>query len=139
MSAKVCATARLAGMLAALTVEAAGQVYIQLGGTAHVELTAGLAIPLVAMALTYYFANTLMIATAIALSTRQSVWQIWKSEFASSAPSYLLGAVSAAVVIAVTESSGYWLTLLLTSAPLYLTITPLDERRAGRTATIEEL
>jgi len=105
----------------ALTVEAAGQVYVQLGGTPHVELTAALAIPLAAMALTYYFANTLMIATAVALSTRQPVWQIWKSEFASSAPSYLLGAVSAAVVIAVTESSGYWLTLLLTAAPLYLT------------------
>jgi PAS domain S-box-containing protein len=105
----------------ALTVELAGQVYVQLGGTPHVELTAGLAIPLAGMALTYYFANTLMIATAVALSTRQSVWHIWKSEFASSAPSYLLGAVSAAVVIAVTESSGYWLTLLLTSAPLYLT------------------
>ena len=105
----------------ALTVEAAGQVYVQLGGTPHVELTAGLAIPLAAMALTYYFANTLMIATAVALSTRQSVWHIWKGEFASSAPSYLLGAVSAAVVIAVTQSSGYWLTILLTAAPLYLT------------------
>jgi PAS domain S-box-containing protein len=105
----------------ALTVEAAGQVYVQLGGTPRVELTASLAIPLAAMALTYYFSNTLMIATAVALSTRQSVWHIWKTEFASSAPSYLLGAVSAAVVIAVTESSGYWLTLLLTAAPLYLT------------------
>ena len=62
-----------------------------------------------------------MIATAVALSTRQSVWHIWKAEFASSAPSYLLGAVTAAVVIAVSESSGYWLTLLLTAAPLYLT------------------
>jgi PAS domain S-box-containing protein len=105
----------------ALTVEAAGQVYERLGGTPHVELTAGLAIPLAAMALTYYFANTAMIAAAVALSTRQSAWHIWKSEFASSAPSYLLGAVTAAVVIAVTESSGYWLTLLLTAAPLYLT------------------
>src|SRR5437763_5246107 len=46
----------------ALTVEAAGQVYVQLGGTPHVELTAGLAIPPVALALTYYFANTLLIA-----------------------------------------------------------------------------
>src|SRR5205809_1610000 len=36
----------------ALTVEAAGQVYIQLGGTPHVELTAGLAIPLAGLALT---------------------------------------------------------------------------------------
>src|SRR5207248_5875366 len=105
----------------ALTVEAAGQVYERLGGTSRVELTASLAIPLGAMALTYYFANTAMIAAAVGLSTRQSAWRIWKTEFASSAPSYLLGALSAAVIIAVTQSSGYWLTLLLTAAPLYLT------------------
>src|SRR5206468_10004082 len=47
--------------------------------------------------------------------------RIWISDFASSAPSYLLGATAAVVVIAVTESAGYWLTLLLTAAPLYLT------------------
>src|SRR5207237_3045121 len=44
-----------------------------------------------------------------------------KTDFASSAPSFLLGAAAAAVVIKVTESSGYWLTLLLAAAPLYLT------------------
>jgi PAS domain S-box-containing protein len=105
----------------ALTVEAAGQVYQRLGGTSHVELTGSLAVPLIGMALTYFFANTAMIAGAIALSTNQSAWHIWTTEFASSAPSYLLGAVTAAVVIAVSESSGPWLTLLLTAAPLYLT------------------
>jgi PAS domain S-box-containing protein len=104
----------------ALTVEASGQVYQRLGGTPNAEV-GSLALPLAAMALTYFFANTVLIATAVALSTRQSVWHIWKSDFASSAPSYLLGAVSAAAVIAVTESSGYWLTLVLTAAPLYLT------------------
>ena len=61
------------------------------------------------------------IAIAIALTTNQSAWRIWKTDFASSVPSYLLGAAAAAVVIQVTESSGYWLTLLLTAAPLYLT------------------
>jgi PAS domain S-box-containing protein len=33
----------------------------------------------------------------------------------------LLGALAAVVVIAVTQSAGYWLTLLLAAAPLYLT------------------
>jgi hypothetical protein len=55
----------------------------------------------------------------------------------SSAPSYLLGAAAAAVVIKVTESSGYWLTLLLTAAPLYLTYKmyrgrPRERGAAGR-------
>src|SRR5436305_1983295 len=75
----------------------------------------------VAMGLTYFFANTAMIAGAIGLCTGQSVWRIWKTDFVTSAPSYVLGAVSAAVVIAAVESSGYWLTALLTATPLYLT------------------
>ena len=104
----------------ALTVEAAGQVYQRLGGTPRADVET-LALPLAGMALTYFFANTTLIAVAVALSTNQSAWRIWKSDFASSAPSYLLGAVSAGAVIAVSQSSGYGLTLLLTVAPLYLT------------------
>jgi PAS domain S-box-containing protein len=104
-----------------ITVQAAGQVYERLGGGGHPELSAQIVVPLLGMALTYFFVNTIPIAFAIALTTNQSPWGIWKTEFASSAPSYLLGATAAAVVISVTETSGYWLTLLLTAAPLYLT------------------
>jgi PAS domain S-box-containing protein len=103
-----------------LTVEASGQVYERLGGSANADL-AVIAVPLAGMALTYYFVNTIPIAIAIALTTNQGVWRIWKTDFAPSAPSYLVGATAAAVVIAVTERSGYWLTLLVTAAPLYLT------------------
>jgi PAS domain S-box-containing protein len=103
-----------------LTVEAAGQVYQRLGGRPDAE-PAAIVMPLAGMALTYFFVNTVPIAIAIALTTNQSAWRIWKTDFASSAPSYLLGAAVAAVVIMVTASSGYWLTLLLTAAPLYLT------------------
>jgi PAS domain S-box-containing protein len=103
-----------------LTVQASGQVYQRLGGSAHQD-PATAVMPLAGMALTYFFVNTIPIAIAIAITTRQSAWRIWKSDFAPSAPSYLLGAVAAAVVIAVTQSSGYRLTLLLTAAPLYLT------------------
>jgi PAS domain S-box-containing protein len=103
-----------------LTVQAAGQVYQRLGGTASGDFGAN-AVPIAGMALTYFFVNTVPIAVAIALTTAQNAWRVWKSDFLSSAPSYLLGAATAAVVIAVTERSGYWLTLLLTAAPLYLT------------------
>ena len=104
----------------ALTVEASGQVYQRLGGTPRVDVNS-IALPLAGMALTYFFTNTALIATAVALSTEQSPWRIWKSDFASSAPSYLLGAVSAAAVIAVAQSSGYGLMVLLMAAPAYLT------------------
>ena len=103
-----------------VTVQAAGQVFLRLGGTPYAE-SGAMVMPLAGMALTYFFVNTIPIAIAIALTTNQSAWRIWKTDFASSAPSYLLGAATAAVVIKVTESSGYWLTLLLTAAPLYLT------------------
>src|SRR5262249_45875179 len=103
-----------------ITVQAAGSVYRGLGGRPRQSLQA-MIIPIGAMAITYFFVNTVPIAVAIGLTTRQHPWRIWQTDFASSAPSYLLGAAAAAVVIQVTESSGYWLTLLLTAAPLYLT------------------
>src|SRR5262245_55631830 len=103
-----------------ITVQSAGRVYAALGGRADQSFET-IIIPLIGMALTYFFVNTVPIAVAIALTTQQSAWRIWQSDFASSAPSYLLGALAAAVVIQVTRSSGYWLTLLLTAAPLYLT------------------
>jgi PAS domain S-box-containing protein len=103
-----------------LTIEASGQVFQRLGGSSARDVTE-MIVPLAGMALTYFFANTVPIAVAISLTTNQSAWRIWKGDFASNAPNYLLGAVAAAVVIAVTATSGYWLALLLTSAPLFLT------------------
>jgi len=103
-----------------LTAQIAGQVFVRLGGARDAELTA-LILPLVAMALTYFFANTIPIAIAIAWTTQQRWWRIWKTDFLPNWLSYLLGAVAVAVVIRVSESSGYGLTILLTAAPLYLT------------------
>jgi PAS domain S-box-containing protein len=103
-----------------LTVQASGQVYRRLGGSPTSDVAA-MALPLIGMALTYFFVNTVPIAIAIGLTTRQSAWRVWTSDFVSNVPSYVLGAVAAAVVIAVTQSSGYWLAILLTAGPLYLT------------------
>src|SRR3954469_14519354 len=103
-----------------LTVQASGQMFRLLGGRTPLD-PGQVAIPLAGMAATYFVVNTLPIAVAIALTTRPSAWRIWKSDFASSAPTYLLGATGAAFVIQMTKSSGYWMTLLLTAAPLYLT------------------
>src|SRR5262249_34910967 len=103
-----------------LTVEVAGQVYQGLGGTAHADLTT-MFVPIGATALTYFFVNTIPIAVAIALVSNQSAWRIWKSDFAPTAPSYLVGAAAAAAVLQASERSGYWLTLLVTAPLLYLT------------------
>jgi PAS domain S-box-containing protein len=103
-----------------ITIEASGQVFQALGGSPAGDVISMIA-PLTAMALTYFFVNTIPIAIAISLTTNQNAWQIWKGDFASSFPSYLLGALAAAVIIAVTQTSGYWLALLLMTGPLYLT------------------
>ncbi len=104
-----------------ITAEASGQVYQWLGGTSSTVDLVAVAAPLAGMALTYFFVNTAPIAVAIALATNQSAWKIWRNDFLPNVASYVLGAMAAAVVLAVTESSGYWLALLLTAAPLYLT------------------
>ncbi|HKF66262.1 MAG TPA: ATP-binding protein, partial [Vicinamibacterales bacterium] len=104
-----------------LTVQASGQVYRLLGGTSSMTDFANTLVPLTGMAFTYFFDNTVPIAVAIALSTNQNPWRIWKAELAPSGPSYVLGAAAAAIVLAVTESSGVWFAVLLLLAPLYLT------------------
>ncbi|HVZ19510.1 MAG TPA: ATP-binding protein [Vicinamibacterales bacterium] len=104
-----------------LTAQASGQVYQRLGGTPSTLAVLSTVVPLAGMALTYFFFNTVLIAVAIALSTNQSAFRIWKTELASSLPSYVLGAAAAAIVLAVTETSGVWFAVLLLLAPLYLT------------------
>jgi PAS domain S-box-containing protein len=103
-----------------LTVQAAGRVYAALGGRADASVDT-MVVPLAAMALTYFIVNTVPIAVAIALTTSQNAWRVWKSDFLSSAPSYVVGAAVAAVVIQVTQRNGLWMTIILTAAPLYLT------------------
>ena len=105
-----------------ITVQAAGQVYQRLGGRPSANLgTIEVLVPLAGMALAYFIFNTVPVATAIALTTNQNAWHVWKTDFASNAGSYVLGVAAAFAVIAVTESAGYGLTLLFAAAPLYLT------------------
>src|SRR5215213_9491671 len=80
-----------------LTVQAAGQVFQRLGGTASSDVSA-IVVPAAAMALTYFLANTVPIAIAIALTTNQNAWKVWKTDFAGSAGNYFLGAAAAVVV-----------------------------------------
>lgn len=102
-----------------LTIEASGEVYQLFGGTA--EITVNSTPPLVTMALTYFLVNTVPIAIAIALTTDQSAWVIWKSEFAPTGTNYLAGAAAAAVMIAVVDRNGVGLSAMVGAIPLYLT------------------
>jgi diguanylate cyclase (GGDEF)-like protein/putative nucleotidyltransferase with HDIG domain len=67
----------------------------------------------------YFFVNSMLVAAAIALSTRQPPVRVWQRNFLWSAPSYLAGAVLAAAATAVSERGWFgWLALL--ALPLYL-------------------
>ena len=104
-----------------LTVQAAGAAYMLLDG-APGQFGAGIAQPLVAAATTYFIVNTLTIATAIALSTHQSIVKVWNENFLWSAPSYFVGASVAAVAAwAVVGLDAHWGLAVLVMAPLYLT------------------
>ena len=63
----------------------------------------------VGAATAYFVVNTLAVASAIALSTRQSVLKVWNENFLWSAPSYFVGAGAAAVAFAILDVSGHWL------------------------------
>jgi diguanylate cyclase (GGDEF)-like protein/putative nucleotidyltransferase with HDIG domain len=103
-----------------ITVQAAGAAYHLLEGVPG-SLRFETAKALVGAATTYFIVNTLTIATAIALSTRQPIFKVWNENFLWSAPSYFVGAGAAAVATwMVTELSVGWL-VPLAAAPLYLT------------------
>ncbi len=102
-----------------LTVQAAGLAFrlFDPGGALSLNM---LPRPLVAAATVYFLLNTGFVATAIALSSRQSIYDVWQANFLWSAPSYFVGAGAAAVAAIVVERAGYWFAPL-TFAPLYLT------------------
>ena len=102
-----------------LTVHFAGTVFHALGGQVGV-LNADLLKALVTAALVYYLLNTATVATAVGLSTRQSVWQVWQSNFLWTAPSYFVGAGAAACAAIAWETGWGWL-IPLALAPVLLT------------------
>jgi diguanylate cyclase (GGDEF)-like protein/putative nucleotidyltransferase with HDIG domain len=102
-----------------ITVQVAGLAFLALGGTpSHTPLT--VARPLVGAATVYYLFNTGLIATAIALSTRSGLVSTWHNNFLWSAPSYFVGASTAAIAAWFVEHAGYWVAPF-TFAPMYLT------------------
>jgi diguanylate cyclase (GGDEF)-like protein/putative nucleotidyltransferase with HDIG domain len=103
-----------------ITVQCAGLAFRVLGGVTGATPLTTLAKPLVGAATMYFLLNTGLVATAIALSTRQSMVPTWHNNFLWSAPSYFVGAGTAALAAWFVENAGYWIAPF-TFAPLYLT------------------
>jgi hydrogenase/urease accessory protein HupE len=103
-----------------ITVQASGLAFHLLGGTSSATALTALARPLVGAATVYFLLNTGLVATAIALSTRAPILGTWHNNFLWSAPSYFVGAGSAAAAASFVTHAGYWVAPF-TFAPLYLT------------------
>jgi len=102
-----------------ITVQAAGQIYSWLGGVPGELDMNTLPKPLVGAATSYFLINTAMVATAIALSTRQNIVNVWNQNFLWTASSYFVGAgVSAVAVWIFSVVSLRWV-LPFAAAPLY--------------------
>jgi diguanylate cyclase (GGDEF)-like protein/putative nucleotidyltransferase with HDIG domain len=104
-----------------ITVQAAGRIYMWLGGVPGEFSPWALPKPLVGAATAYFIINTAMVASAIALSTRQPVLKVWNENFLWSAPSYFVGAGAAAAAVGVLNLVSIRWLLPLAAAPLYLT------------------
>jgi diguanylate cyclase (GGDEF)-like protein/PAS domain S-box-containing protein len=103
-----------------LTVQAAGMAFSSFGGKpGHFEFQT-IAKPLVASALAYYLVNTFIVATAVSLAARQSIWKVWQTNFLWTAPSYFVGAGAAVAGVVLWDTRQWWL-LPLAAAPVYLT------------------
>src|SRR5206468_2298076 len=102
-----------------ITVQGAGLAFRLLGGTGSAMPFTALARPLVGAATVYFLLNTGLIATAIALSTRNNILATWHNNFLWNAPSYFVGAGTAALAASLVAHAGYWVAPF-TFAPLYL-------------------
>src|SRR5688500_8215348 len=69
-----------------VAVQAAGWVWQAFGGNVYELSVSTIAVPLSAAAMTYFAANTVLVAAAIALSTSASALREWYREFFWSAP-----------------------------------------------------
>jgi diguanylate cyclase (GGDEF)-like protein/putative nucleotidyltransferase with HDIG domain len=104
-----------------VTVQGAGLAFNLLSMPASASPWTAMARPLVGAATAYFLLNTGLIASAIALSQRQSIFTVWQTNFLWSAPSYFVGALTAQAAATFVEHSAYWWLAPLTFAPLYLT------------------
>jgi diguanylate cyclase (GGDEF)-like protein/putative nucleotidyltransferase with HDIG domain len=103
-----------------VTVIGAGAAFSVFADPSSADPMRTVARPLVAAATAYFLLNTGLVATAIALASNEPITTTWQTNFLWSAPSYFVGAGTAAVATWFIQNTGFWLAPL-TFAPLYLT------------------
>ena len=103
----------------AITIQATGLVYGILADTATLMPVGFLARGVVAAIATYFVVNTGLVAGAIGLSTRRSVWIVWSRELPVERPELHGGRRAGALAALVIDRGNPWLAILML-APVYL-------------------
>ena len=102
-----------------LSMEMAAQTLKWTGGR-NLDGPADIVIPsIVASALTYFLANSVMMATVIGTTSRRSIVKVWDQDFLWGAPNYFIGALAATVAVQSVTRYGLQAIVLLVG-PLYL-------------------
>ena len=104
----------------ALTMAATGAAYAWLGGPAAPRELVPLAEPLVGAVATYFFVNTGLVAGAIALSSRRTLWEVWRDDFLWSGSSFMVAGSAGAAAAVIVNRGQHWIAVVL-FAPIYLT------------------
>jgi diguanylate cyclase (GGDEF)-like protein len=117
----------------ALTVRAAWFTYTRLGGAAGVPIVPSALMTLAATAIVYFLSNSILIAGAVAVTTKQRTLKVWGLSYSSIWPGYLFGfSVAVAAAAGITRSM-LWLfpftlaILALTYERLYAYVEGLSE------------
>jgi len=104
----------------ALTMAATGAAYAWLGGPAAPRELVPLAEPLVGAVATYFLVNTGLVAGAIALSSRRTLWEVWRDDFLWSGSSFMVAGSAGAAAAVIVNRGQHWIAVVL-FAPIYLT------------------
>src|SRR4029077_19121071 len=103
----------------AITMAATGAAYIALGGRVAPLDFEAIAGPLVGAIAAYSLVNTGLVASAIALSTGQSLAKIWREDFLWSGASFVVAGSAGAGAAIVIARGQHWMAFL-TLMPVYL-------------------
>ena len=103
----------------ALTMGTAGWVYQWLGGQPGLWSQTPQFEPLISAATVVFLLNSILVAGAVALTTRRSIPLVWFESYLPTWPTYMIGAGLASGIAEVLERRAYWLLPLL-AGPLVL-------------------
>ena len=104
----------------AITILSTGLAYTLLGGTAELLSTPALPKAIAGTIVTYFLVNSALMAGAIGLSTRRSLWRVWRDDLLWSGPSFVVAGAAGALAAVTIERGDQWSAMLM-AAPIYLT------------------